>query len=201
MQSRVSPRGAARAAARKAPNALECKTIALDGNHVQRARAVGLDGARLAQVRRAEPRGSRAVGGRKASRELRGDAACEVHARQEGEGEGEVRLRARVQARLAGVGWRRLAGWGCTPARKTPPCAWKRSARLAASAPSASRKASIAAMQYGSAPISPGVPCAATTALGSIAARTSASTAAAAAAPESAVAAPESAVAAAPARR
>eukprot|EP00964_Phaeocystis_antarctica_P000734 scaffold407_cov66-Phaeocystis_antarctica.AAC.1 len=99
-----------------------------------------------------------------------------------------VRLRARVQARLTGVEWRRLTRWGHTPARKTPPCAWKRSARLAASAPSASRNASIAATQCGSAPVSPGVPCAATTALGSIAARTSASTAAAAA-PASAVAA------------
>ena len=33
---------AARAAARKAPDALERKTVALDGDHVQRARAVGL---------------------------------------------------------------------------------------------------------------------------------------------------------------
>ena len=33
---------AARAAARKAPDALERKTVALDGDHVQRARAVRL---------------------------------------------------------------------------------------------------------------------------------------------------------------
>lgn len=60
--------------AEKAPDALERKTVALDGDHVQRARTVGLDGAPLAQVGRAEPRGGRAVGGGEASRELGGDA-------------------------------------------------------------------------------------------------------------------------------
>ena len=73
-----------RGAARKAPHALEREAVTLDCEHMERARAVGLDGAPLAQVCRAEPRGSRAVGGREASRELGGDAACEVHARQEG---------------------------------------------------------------------------------------------------------------------
>ena len=41
---RLRKQRAARAAARKAPDALERKTVALDGDHVQRARAVGLDG-------------------------------------------------------------------------------------------------------------------------------------------------------------
>ena len=39
---RLRQQRAARAAARKAPDALERKTVALDGDHVQRARAVGL---------------------------------------------------------------------------------------------------------------------------------------------------------------
>ena len=43
---------AARAAARKAPDALERKTVALDGDHVQRARAVRLVRVRvMARVR------------------------------------------------------------------------------------------------------------------------------------------------------
>ena len=41
---RLRQQRAARAAARKAPDALERKTVALDGDHVQRARAVRLDG-------------------------------------------------------------------------------------------------------------------------------------------------------------
>ena len=43
---------AARATARKAPDALERKTVALDGDHVQRARAVRLVRVRvMARVR------------------------------------------------------------------------------------------------------------------------------------------------------
>jgi len=39
---RLRQQRAARAAAREAPDALERKTVALDGDHVQRARAVRL---------------------------------------------------------------------------------------------------------------------------------------------------------------
>ena len=49
---RLRQQRAARAAAREAPDALERKTVALDGDHVQRARAVRLVRVRvMARVR------------------------------------------------------------------------------------------------------------------------------------------------------
>ena len=59
---RLRQQRAARAAAREAPDALERKTVALDGDHVQRARAVRLVRVRvMARVRAAPDAASRAA--------------------------------------------------------------------------------------------------------------------------------------------